>query len=146
MGPVISVSASSGLVKNVTPDAEAAIGHAAVPDERLAAEAPVGRVEVELRPPRPGQRPFAFMTLDESLAWMTHLEHDRRLILPPGVFALEEVAEEPFLEAHAVVRVEVRPVLDSVHLEPFLLRGCANEPFEVAAWVQALASPVRRGE
>src|SRR5207245_3818459 len=94
----------------------------------------------------PGQRPFAFMTLDESLAWMTHLEHDRRLILPPGVSALEEVAEEPFLEAHAIVRVEVRPVLDSVHLEPFLLRGCANEPFEVAAWVQALASPVRRGE
>ena len=53
---------------------------------------------------------------------MAHLEQHLRLLLPAGVLALEEVAEEPLLQLDAVVGVEVGPVLDAVHLEPFLLR------------------------
>src|SRR2546423_182142 len=52
------------------------------------------------------------------------------------------MAEEFLLQAHAVVRVEVRPVLEAVHLEPLLLRRRAREPFEVAARMQALPAPV----
>ena len=64
----------------------------------------------------------------------------------PFVFALEEVVEEAQLELAAVVGVEVRPVLDSVRLEPLLLRRGAGEALEVAARMQALAAPVGGGE
>ena len=46
--------------------------------------------------------------------------------------------EEPLLQVEAVVRIEMRPVLDAVHLEPFLLRRGAHEAFEIAARMQAL--------
>src|ERR1700675_361685 len=77
---------------------------------------------------------------------MAHLELDPRLLSPPGVLALEEVAEELLLEQHAIVRVEVRPVLDPVDLEPLLSRRRAREALEVAARMQTLPSPVGRGE
>src|SRR5262249_28978957 len=69
-----------------------------------------------------------------------------RLLLPPRVLALEEVAEELLLETHAIVGVEVRPVLDAMHLEPFLLRRRAYEAFEVAARMEPLPAPVGRRE
>ena len=77
---------------------------------------------------------------------MAHLEQHLRLLRPARVLALEEVAEEALLEAHAIVRVEVGPVLDPVDLEPFLLRGRAHEALEVAARMQPLTAPVRRRE
>src|SRR5438034_1089114 len=111
--------------------------------DRLRDEAPLGRAQIELRPARAAERPLALGPLDEALSRMAHLEHDRRLPRPSGVLALEEVAKEPLLQADPIVRVEVRPVLDAVHLEPLLGRGRAHEHFEVAAGVEALPSPVR---
>src|SRR4030095_10000927 len=86
-------------------------------------EAVAGGVEIELRPARAGQRPLAFRPRHESLAGMAHLQQHARLLRPARVLALEEVAEELLLQRPAVVRVEVRPVLDAVHLEPLLPRA-----------------------
>src|SRR5439155_235959 len=104
-----------------------------------AAQALVGRAQVELGPARARERPFLLAPLDESLAGVADLEHDLRLRLPPGLLALQEVAEELLLKRHAVVRVEVGPVLDAVHLEPLLLRRRAHEPAEDAAVVTEVA-------
>src|SRR5882724_13652436 len=88
--------------------------------------------------------PFALVALDE-LVEVPDLELHARL---PGPVALafEEVIEEPKLQFAPVVGVEVRPVLDAVRLEPFLLRGGADEAFEVAARMQALSAPIGGGE
>src|SRR5262249_17276636 len=73
---------------------------------------------------------------------MAHLQLHPRLLIPAGVLALEEMAEEFLLQGYAIVRVEMRPVLEPVPLEPFVLRGGAHERLEVAARMQALAAPV----
>src|SRR6185503_3237814 len=63
-----------------------------------------------------------------------------------GVLALEETAEKPFLQPHAVVAIEVREVRIAVYLEPLLLRARGEEAFVVAARMQPLPAPVRGGE
>ena len=77
---------------------------------------------------------------------MAHLQQHLRLLVPAAVLAVEEMVEEPQLLLAAVVGVEMRPVLDPVGLEPFLLRGRAHEALEIAARMQALAAPVRGRE
>src|SRR5438128_721688 len=52
--------------------------------------------------------------------------------------------EEPLLQAHTIVRIEMRPVLEPMHLEPFLPRGRAHEALVIAAGMQALPAPARR--
>ncbi len=97
---------------------------------------------IELGPLRARQRPFVLVALDEFLARMTDLEQHLRLLAPAGILALEEMTEEPLLQVDPVVRVEMRPVLDAVHFEPFLLGGGAHEALEIAARMQALAAPI----
>ena len=111
---------SEGRCQERDPIAEARVAHAPVPGGRLRAEARLARVQVEFRPARAAERPLALGPLHEALPRMAHLEEDRRLRRPPGGLALEEVAEEALLQTHPVVRVEVRPVLHAVHLEPLL--------------------------
>src|SRR5439155_25205805 len=118
----------------------------AAPPDRRADQTLIGRVQVELGPPCASERPRLLVSLDEFLAGMTHLELDSRLLLPPGVFAFQEMAEELLLERDAIVRVEVRPVLDAVDLEPFQLGRRAHEPLEVAPRVEPLPAPVGRRE
>src|SRR4029453_3594783 len=121
----------------------------------------VGRVQIERGPARPRQWPRVLVALDETLAGVPYLKEDPGLLRPAGVLALEEVAEEPLLQApavvvgegaekpllgaHAVVGVEVGPVLDAVHLEPLVVGGRSHEALEVAARVQPLPAPVARG-
>ena len=59
--------------------------------------------------------------------------------MPTGVLALQEVTEEPLLQRHAVVGVELDPVLEAVHLQPFLLARDAEIALEAAAGVQMVA-------
>src|SRR5262249_10736363 len=125
---------------------EAGVARLAVAGRRLADEALLAWIQIEPCPLGARQRPFALGALDEALARVTNLEQHPGLLRPPGVLALQEVPEEFLLEGHAVIRVEVRPVLDAVHLEPLLVRFGAHEPLEVAAWVQPLPAPVRRRE
>src|SRR4029453_17648323 len=106
----------------------------------------VGRVQIERGPARPRQWPRVLVALDETLAGVPYLKEDPGLLRPAGVLALEEVAEEPLLQAHAVVGVEVGPVLDAVHLEPLVVGGRSHEALEVAARVQPPPAPVARGE
>src|SRR5262245_16727218 len=99
-------------------------------------------MEVEARPLRARKRPFVFMPFDKSFAGMANLQQHLRLFAPAGILALEEMAEEFLLQLHAVIRVKVRPVLDAMTFEPLLGGGGANETFEIAARMQALAAPV----
>ena len=91
---------------------------------------------------RARDRPFVFGARDEFLAGMAHLQQHLRLLAPAVFLAVQEIVEEAQLLLAAVVGVEMRPVLDAVRLQPFLLGGRAHEAFEIAARVQALAAPV----
>ena len=71
------------------------------------------------------------MPFDE-LVYMAHLQLHWRLLVPAGVLAFEEMTEEALLYLHAVIGVEVRPVLDAVRFEPFVLGGGARESFELS--------------
>ena len=102
----------------------------------------IGRMEVLLGPLRALERPLVLVPLDEFLARMAHLQLHRRLLCPAGVVAFEEAAEEPLLQVEAVVRIEVRPMLDAVHFKPFVLGCGAHEAFEIAARMQALPAPI----
>src|SRR5262249_43180606 len=104
------------------------------------------RIDIELGPLRPRERPLILVTLDELLADVANLELHFGLPGPAGVLALEVVAEELLLQRDAVVGIEMRPVLDAVALEPLVLRGRAHEALEIAARVQALPAPVSRRE
>src|SRR5262249_55875932 len=73
---------------------------------------------------------------------VAYLQLHLRLLSPAGVLALEEVSEEFLLQGDAVIGVEMRPVLDAVHLEPLLFGGGAHEALEIAARMQSLAAPV----
>ena len=54
-------------------------------------------VEHEFGPLRTGEWPFMFMSQHEFLARVTHVELNRRLFVPPGVFILQEMPEEVLL-------------------------------------------------
>src|SRR4029453_13916091 len=76
-----------------------AVAEPAVPDAARAADGRADqgvarRVEIELRPPRAGQRPLALGPLDEPLTRVADLQQHPRLPAPAGVLALEKVAEE----------------------------------------------------
>jgi hypothetical protein len=82
------------------------------------------------------------VALDELFAGVADLQLHFGLLVPAGILALEEVAEELLLQSESIVRIEMCPVLDAVHLEPFLGRGRTYEAFEIAARMQALPTPV----
>jgi hypothetical protein len=101
------------------------------------------RVEIELRPLGALERPFVLSALHE-LVDVTHLQLHARLPVEAVVLAVQEMIEEPQLQLASVIRVEMGPVLDAVHLEPFVLGGRAHEAFEIAARMQWLAAPIGR--
>ena len=82
------------------------------------------------------------MALDEALAGVAHLVQHPGLIRPAGVLALQVVAKEFLLHVDAVVGVKLRPVLDAVDFEPFLLTAGFEKTLEVPARVEALSAPV----
>src|SRR5215831_10046882 len=133
-GPVISVSCVSGSLKKVTPSPKASKRATALPRAGLCASA-------ELRPLGALERPFVLSALHE-LVDVTHLQLHARLPVEAVVLAMQEVIEEAQLQLATVIRVEMGPVLDAVHLEPFVLGGRAHEAFEVAARMQGLAAPI----
>src|SRR5204862_1465163 len=73
---------------------------------------------------------------------MAHLQQHARLFAPAGVLAFEEKIEELALQLAAVVRVKMSPVLNAVRFEPLFFRRGPHEPFEVAARVQTVTTPV----
>ena len=99
-------------------------------------------MDIEFGPLRARERPLALVSLDEFLARMAHLQQHLRLLAPAGVFAFEEVTEELLLQAEAVIRVEMRPMLDAVNFEPLLVRRGAHEAFEISARMQSLPAPI----
>src|SRR5437773_8377445 len=54
--------------------------------------------------------------------------------------------EEALLQLHAIVGVEMGPMLEAVRLQPFVLRRSAHKALEIAAWVQALPAPICGGQ
>src|SRR5207247_10800055 len=60
------------------------------------------------------------------------------------VLAVQEMIEEAQLQLTPIIRVEMRPVLDPVCLEPLVLTGRAHETLEIAAGMQTLAAPIGR--
>src|SRR5437867_10389080 len=103
-------------------------------------------MEKKPRPLRARDRPLVLGAQGEALAGAADVQRHSWLLRPAGVFAFEKMAKKPFLQPDAVVAVEMGEVRIAVHLEPLLLRAGAQEAFEVAARVQALATPVRRRE
>ena len=101
---------------------------------------------MKLGPARVRKRPVAFVAKDEFLAGVADIELYERLLVPAVALALQEIAEELLLQRNPIIRVVVRPVLDAVHLQPFLLGGGAEEALEIAARVQRLPAPVCGGE
>ena len=77
-----------------------------------------------------GEGPLVLHTLDELID-MTYLKLDTGLFRPAVVDAFQEVIEEALLEQPPVVGVEMGPMLDSVYLEPFLLRDGTYETLKV---------------
>jgi hypothetical protein len=53
------------------------------------------------------------------------------------------VREKLLLNRYSVVGVKMRPVLDAMHLQPFVFRGGAHKTFEITARMQPLPAPVR---
>ena len=110
---------------------------------RVRATAVAGRVQIELGPLRARNRPLVFEALDELIE-VADLQLHLGPLVPAVVLALEEMGEELFLNADAVVGVEVRPVLDAVHLEPFLFRGGAAQSLRNCRADAAPARPSSR--
>src|SRR5262249_20109400 len=86
-------------------------------------------------PMRTRERPFALGAQQEFFTGVTDVERHARPLLPAGVFALEEMAEEALLQLLAVAAVEMREVGVAVHLQPFLLGAGAQPAFKIAARV-----------
>ena len=101
-------------------------------------------MDVELSPLRAYEWPLVLMPLDEFLARVAHLQHRFWLFAPTSVLAFEEVPEKLLLQSEAVIRVEMCPMLDAMHLKPLLVRRGAHEAFEIAARMQALPAPIGR--
>src|SRR5579864_2819018 len=99
------------------------------------------RVKVEFGPGRSRQRPIGFASLLEAIN-MAHLKQHARSLAPAVVLALQIAVEEGFLQRAAVVGVKIRPMLETMCLQPLFLRGGAHESFEIAAGMQPLAAPI----
>ena len=62
---------------------------------------------------------FQYSALDEAVD-PAHLQTHARLIAPGALVPLEEAREEALLQQPAVIRVEMRPMLQPVQFKPFL--------------------------
>src|SRR5580704_493081 len=102
-------------------------------------------IQVEPGPPGPGQRPLVFLALLEAAVDQPGVELDRWLAVPAGVLVVQEIAEEPLLQGHAVVGVKLGEVLVAVDLQPLAGRSGARVALEVAPGVQMMG-PVGRRE
>ena len=101
-------------------------------------------MKVMLGPLGTGQGPLVLPSPHESLPGVPDVELDPRCAVEAVVLSLEEVVEEALLQFTPVGRVEVGPVGVAVCLEPLVLGSSFDEPVEIAAGVDALATPVRR--
>src|SRR5256885_2555060 len=101
-------------------------------------------LQIDARPLRARERPLVLRAQLEALARPADIERDARLAVPAGVPVLQKPAEEPLLQSHPVVAIEVREMRFAVHFEPFLFRPCREEALIVAARMQPLSAPVRR--
>src|SRR6266705_2009188 len=72
-------------------------------------------IEEQTRPLRPRDRPLMLLTFDEVID-MADLQANAGLTLPTVVDVLEKTIEEAPLHIHAVIGVEMRPVLEPMHL------------------------------
>src|SRR5262245_27016708 len=98
---------------------------------------------MEFGPLRVRERPVIFVADDELLARVPNIELHARLLVPAVALAFQEIAEELLLQTDSVVCVVMRPMLDAVHLEPFVFRRRPVKALEIAARMQRLAAPVR---
>ncbi len=98
------------------------------------------RIKVEPGPLSPRKGPLVFEALNEGID-LSDLELDARVVRPSIIETFQEVVEEAFLEIAAVVGVEVRPMFESMHLEPLLLGGGPDETLHVPSQVQTLPPP-----
>ena len=83
------------------------------------------------------------MPFDETID-VTYLQLHLRLVGPAVGFSLEIEIEEALLQVSPVVGVKMRPVLETMTFEPFLLRRSADKTFEISAGMQTLTAPVGR--
>src|SRR3989304_1178457 len=63
-----------------------------------------------------------------------------------SAWPLREGVKEPLLERPALIRGKGGPGLDPMNLQPLLRRGGAHEALDVATQVEAVATPVPRGQ
>ena len=110
--------------------------------DRLRRERSAGRVEVELRPACPRDRPRLLAPRDERSVDVADVQRHRRPLVPAVVGVREKTIQELPLDLAAVVGVVVRPVLEAVHLEPLALRAGPHEALGVAPQMEAVAAPV----
>src|SRR3984957_10729827 len=68
------------------------------------------------------------------------------LLVPSGIFPLQKMAEEPLLQVDTVVGVKLTTVFQPVDFEPLVLARRTHKSLEIAARVQPLPAPIRRGE
>src|SRR5262249_2364162 len=115
-----------------------------VAGRRIGAERQLMRRKEVFGPLRACERPFALRPQYELFAGMADVERHARLPLPAAVLAFEKMADESLLQRLPVAAVEMSEVSVAVHLEPFLLRVGAQPAFEIAAWMQTHAAPIRR--
>src|SRR5215470_14286575 len=128
-GPVISVSCVNGSLRKVTPSPDASNSTCDLLAAVLGARARAARrVEIELRPFGALEGPFVLGPLHE-LVDVAHLQQHARLPVETVVLAAQEMVEEAQLQLAPIVGIEVGPVLDAVHFEPFVFRGRAHEAF-----------------
>src|SRR5207244_9767303 len=105
----------------------------------------VAWIDEEASPLRPRDRPLMLPSLDEAID-VADLQPDARLALPAVVGALEQTIEEAPLHGHAVIGVEMRPMLEPMHFQPLLAGRGAREAFALTSRMQPLAAPVRGRE
>src|SRR5688572_27505490 len=77
---------------------------------------------------------------------MTDLKEDLRLILPVAFAAFQEMVEKAQLQLAAVIRIEMRPVLEAMRFEVFVLAFTSDKPLKIPARMQPLPAPVGGGE
>ena len=142
-GPVISASSAKGSVVKVRPSPSASKSTLSFSDGSSSASRVAAGVQVELGPAGPGERPLLLRAQFEAAVDVSDVEVDRRLPVPAGVLALQEVPEEPLLQGHAVVGVELGEVFEAVDLQPLVVRGDTGIALETAAGVQ-MVGPVGR--
>src|SRR6185503_9265249 len=121
------------------------VAHRRRSGRRLGVEPAAGRKKI-FGPACAGERPFVFGAQYELLARMADVERHPRLLIPAGVLALEEMAEEAFLQLLAVTAVEVREMCVAMRFQPFLRRAGAHKALEITARVQPHAAPVGGGQ